>query len=154
MPSTTSQSEKLVATTIAMPEPAPPYGVSQHQFDGPVSWAISAVAGFVATLLYFRRKVSRDSTEITKDKAESNLVQTLRDERNEAMNAAREAWDRRTTDAEEIAGLRKENEYLKRDVAKLTTQVDELKAQLAVVFNALRTMKPDFAGMLPPTQSA
>jgi hypothetical protein len=144
-----TRQEKLIPV-VSMPDPALPYGISLNRYDGPVSWAISALVAFFGAVLWLRRRTSRDNTEIAKDRAETNLVSVLREERDRAMNEAREAWARRTGDAEKIAHLEAENGFLKRDVQALSNQVNELKQQLGLVFNAIRTIKPDFALQLPP----
>ncbi|MCA0214665.1 MAG: hypothetical protein LCH79_15995 [Proteobacteria bacterium] len=129
-----------IVTTIAVPPasplPAPPHGDQ-------ISWIIGAAASFIATLLWLRRKTSRDSTEIAKDRAEENLIGTLRAERDRAMAAAAEAWDRRTKDAEEIAGLSAKNAYLEREVARLSTEMTQLQMRLAQVTDALARLPQD-----------
>lgn len=138
--------EKIVATTLSVPEPHPPQGMSQY--DGPISWVISAAGGLLAASFWFRRRMSRDTTEIVKDRAEANLVQTLREERDRAMNEARDAWARRTTDAQRIAGLEAENRYLKQDVDRLSGLVNEMQLRLDMVTSALVSIRPDIK--LPP----
>ena len=78
----------------------------------------------------------------TKDKAETNLIAVLTAERDRAMNEAREAWARRTQDAEEIAGLKAQNKYLERDVQALREQVAGLQQQLETVTAALHALRP------------
>jgi hypothetical protein len=141
--------DKIVATTLATPPAAPPVVTP---YSDQVTWLLGAVGSAIATLLWLRRKTSRDSTEIAKDRAEQNLVQTLTLERDKAMADAREAWARRTADAEQIAGLKSENEYLKRDVERLGKQVNDLTLRLDMVTSALSTIKPDFR--LPPANPA
>lgn len=138
--------EKTVATTQAIPDPPPLF--STNQYEGPVSWVINAAVAFMVAVFWLRRKAHRDNTEITKDKAESNLVQTLREERDRAMREAREAWARRTADAERIAELATKNEYLERDVQALKHQVSDLTLRLDLALSTLSTLKPDF--QLPP----
>lgn len=135
-------SENLVATTQALPDPPPLTGVGH--FNEQASWALYVVGAVLAGFLWFRRKASRVSTEINNDRAEVNIVGTLTKERDKAMADAREAWTRRTQDAEQIARLSSENEYLKRDVATLTQRVGELQQSLDAVMTALSTLKPDF----------
>lgn len=139
--------EKIVATTLSIPEPPPLQGVGHYSEQA--SWVLYAIGAVIAGFFWFRRKTSRDSTEITKDRAEENLVKTLATERDKAMADAREAWARRTQDAEQIARLYLENEYLKRDVATLTQRVGELQTSLDAVMHALSTIKPDFK-LTPP----
>lgn len=141
--------EKLVATTLAMPEPPPLHGTSAY--DGPVSWVISAAGAVIAAVFWLRRKAHRDNTEITKDKAESNLVRTLIEERDRAMNEAREAWARRTKDAEQIATLHAENGHLKQDMERLERRFHDLQLRFDMVLSAINAIKPDFR--LPPIPS-
>ena len=133
---------KLVATTLAIPDVPPLQGI--NHYEGPLWWTISAVGAVLAGFFWFRRKVSYDNKEIAKDGAESSIIKTLIEERDKAMKDAREAWARRTFDAQRIASLEMENGFLKRDIASLTAQVGELKRTVDLVMNAITSMRPDF----------
>lgn len=126
--------DNIVATTQASPAPPPLHGAITN--TDPLSVALGAIGGALAIFVSFRRRLSRDNTEVAKDRAETNLVQTLREERDKAMADAREAWDRRTKDAQAIAKLTTENEYLKRDMQRLEGEVQELKESIEILRNA------------------
>ena len=59
----------------------------------------------IGTILWLRRRVSRDNTEVAKDKGEKQLVERLITERDLAAADAREAWKQRNADAQSIARL-------------------------------------------------
>lgn len=127
--------DKLTALTQALPDPLPLQGGGHY--EGPLSWVISGVGGLILASIWFRRRMSRDGAEIAKDRAETNIVEVLRQERDKAMGDAREAWARRTADAEQIAALRSENEFLKRDINRLSEELEELKESVAILRHAL-----------------
>lgn len=107
-------------------------------------WYLSGAFGLVATLMWLRRRVSRDNAEIVKDRAEGTLLQIALQERDKAMEDARKAWAQRTTDAEKIAGLRAENEYLKGEVSRLRDSFARVDNHLAQVLQAVRAVNPQF----------
>lgn len=134
--------DKLVATTQALPDPIPLIG--QGHYSDQVSYVLWGAGVALAGFFWVRRKFSSDNTAIAKDAAEKSLVQVLREERDKAMAEAREAWARRTQDAERIASLESENKFLKRDI-------EVVKQQLAYVIAAIKTIQPDFPITVHPS---
>lgn len=133
--------DNIVATTLAIPD-SPPL---QPAHGDPATWVLGSAAGVIASAFFWvRRRLSRDKTEMLKDRAEEGVIAQLRDlvikvqeERDRAHADAREAWARRTADAELIAAYRAENEYLKRDVQRLSEEVHELQESVAILRSAL-----------------
>lgn len=103
-----------------------------------------AVSAFLATVLVLRRRLSRDSTEITKDRAEASLISRLQGERDQAREEARQAREQRTGDAQAIARLTAENEHLRGDVERMTTDIRRLVRGLSR--EARQVLATDFAG--------
>lgn len=85
------------------------------------------VMALVGAILWLRRRTSRDGVELIKDRTEGQLLNTLREERNEMMKTAQVAWSRATADAGTIAQLRAENEYLKRELTDARHQVAAIR---------------------------
>lgn len=133
--------DKTVTTSTAVIASFPPPNASHGDYVG---WMVGTTASVIAAILWLRRRTSRDSTEIAKDRAEESLIGKLANERDKAMEAAAEAWSRRTEDAKEIAGLRATNEYLKRDIERLTLDVERLSRQLDQVSAAMARITPGF----------
>jgi hypothetical protein len=88
----------------------------------PREWfaALAGVAGAaVGGLLLLRRRLSRDGVEVTKDRAEVDLVATLRAERNAAVTEAKREREQRTADAEKIARLEAQNSDFQSDLRRM-----------------------------------
>jgi hypothetical protein len=101
-----------------------------YPVEPPSGFHIGSIVGATVTvigaLLWLRRRTSRDGLEIAKDRAEINTVAMLQNERNKAMEEAREAWRRRTEDAETIARLTGEVQHLSQKSALLEERVTTL----------------------------
>lgn len=96
-------------------------------------WLAGGVATLVSGVLWLRRRTSRDGVELIKDRTEGRLLQTAIEERDKAMEQAREAWGQRTTDAGQLGQLRAENEYLKRELATAQQQITDIRAGVMAV---------------------
>jgi predicted nucleic acid-binding Zn-ribbon protein len=82
----------------------------------------TAVAAIGGAVLVLRRKLSRDNVEIVKDRLEADalprLVETLREERDDAMAEIRRIRDQRTVDAEIIARLMSDKAHLEAEARR------------------------------------
>lgn len=112
---TKSVQEQLVNPTSAMP------------ITGGTA-TITGIGSILATIfiLWLRRKLSRDSSQIVQDRAEGITVKTLMEVNkslaveNERVKAeAREAWGYRTADARTIARLESDNQHLNQELERL-----------------------------------
>lgn len=105
------------------------------------------LAAVIAGIFHFRRKASRDSTEIVKDRAEGQLfAQMMTDregilkERDAARSSEREAWDHANKCAVINAKLQSDNEYMQQEIKRLTQMVSELQVTLDQVRNKLQSL--------------
>ena len=103
-------------------------------------WGAGIVA-LVSSGALLRRKLSRDHVELTKDRAESAIVNLLLKERDEGQVAVRdaqanmrEAWKERHADAEAIARLTAENAYQAAEIARLSAEMESFKRVLARLY--------------------
>lgn len=117
-----------VATAVV--QTAGAAGAAGGGIGGAVSAAVAGVGGLVAAATVLRRRLSRDATEMTKDRAESRFVEVLLRERDEAIAEAREAMRARQANVEDIARLTAENAHQEREIARLTTEFAALKKML------------------------
>lgn len=109
------------AVTVAPANPALPVTPESAYGIGGL-----AMAAGVA-LLWLRRRLSRDTLEAVKDRAEGGLVKTLMEvnaglvkENERLMQTANEAWKVRNADAVRIATLEGQLEAMRRDLERLT----------------------------------
>jgi len=106
-----------------------------------VTAAVSTVGG-VALL---RRRLSRDRTEMTKDRAESAFITQLLKERDAAVTLARDAWRDRQTDVESIARLQAQNAYQQSEIERLKAEFGSLKRLIARLYPETRVfLESDF----------
>jgi hypothetical protein len=110
--------------------------------------AVGGALGTVGSVMFLRRKNSRDNAEMARDRSEENHLTALRLERDEAMRDAREAWTTRTADAQKIAHLTAENEALRRDIARMLIEFDRLERHLQKLQRAVVRLVPDAAAVL------
>ena len=96
--------------------------------EGTSLWTLGA--GALGSLLYLRRFLSRQNVDIRKDSAESNLIKTLQDERDKAMQAATEAWKSKAEDAKLIGELTGEIRSLRQAMTELKEELDSVNARL------------------------
>lgn len=115
-----------------------------------IGFLLSMVAG---AIFYVRRRMSRDNTEVIKDRGEGFLVTSfmqdrerlqkeheaevlrLSTERDAARASERTAWTTANTTAVENARLQSENEYQQRELTRLTAAMADLQKQ----FDAIKT---------------
>ena len=79
---------------------------------------LAFVGGIGAAWHTMRRTHSRDGVDDAKDKAETGIISRLQHERDEAREEAQRERERRTQDAQTIARLEAENEYLQRELRR------------------------------------
>lgn len=100
---------------------------------GGVALTLAAVVG---AILHFRRKASRDGTEIVKDRTEGQLItdmmkdrEAILKDRDGARESERAAWVAHNQVSVENARLKAENEYQQREIARLTKAMEDLQKQ-------------------------
>lgn len=101
---------------------------------GVIGIAVTLILGFMG----LRRRWSKDNLELTKDRAETNLIasyqKTIADleERNKRLDEnAREAWKSRAEDAKRIGELTAKVENLTTTNQNLEKRITELSAMVA-----------------------
>lgn len=136
--------------------------------------AVGIVGTFVTivgVIMYLRRKLSRDGTEIIKDRAEGHLlsqyikdrenlmkehdteIKAERAEREAAKASERMAWDKANAMAVENARLKSDNEYQQREIARLTAAMNHLQIEfdkIKVRLQALSTGATGHSGFNDP----
>lgn len=133
---TKSVQEQLVNPTSAMP------------ITGGTA-TITGIGSILATIfiLWLRRRLSRDSSQIVQDRADGITVKTLLEvnkslatENERVKTEAREAWSYRTADARTIARLESDNTHL-------TQELERLRLLVQPVVTAARELED--SGMMP-----
>jgi hypothetical protein len=113
-----------------------------------VGWtaAATAVIGAAGGAALLRRRLSKDHTEMTKDRVESEFVVLLLRERDDALESAREAWRVRQVDAESIARLTSQNAYQQQEIERLKAEFAAFKRLIARMYPATRVfLESDFS---------
>lgn len=102
---------------------------------------MTIVFTLIGAVLWLRRRISRDSLEVKRDRGEGNLLEIVIGERNNAMADARDAWAHRAKDAERIGQLTAEVHMLRiltdrqeSEISSLRQEVREMRAEI----NAMR----------------
>jgi hypothetical protein len=95
---------------------------------------LTAVGG--AALL--RRRLSRDRTEITKDRVENDFLVLLLKERDQAIAGSHEAWRQREVDAESIARLSSQNTFQQQEIDRLHADFEKFKRLIARLYPTTR----------------
>jgi len=85
-----------------------------------------------------RRRLSRDKTEMTKDRVEDNFISVLLKERDSALADAREAWRVRQVDVESIARLTSQNLYQQGEIERLRDEFRAFKRLIVRLYPASR----------------
>lgn len=116
-----------------------------QQFAGWGAAVLTAVGG--GALL--RRRLSRDRTEITKDRVENDFLVVLLKERDQALADAREVLREREADAESIARLNMQNQFQQREIDRLQSEFERFKKLIGRLYPTTRVfLESDFQ---PPT---
>lgn len=105
------------------------------------------LAATVWAIFHYRRKASRDNTEIVKDRVEGDLIANMmRDreavikERDAAAASERIAWTEHNKVTVENAGLKATVEYQQREIARLTQAMTELQKQFDEIKDRLQKL--------------
>lgn len=95
---------------------------------------LTTILGIIGTVMWFRRRISRDNLEVKKESAEQSILATLQEERDKAMAAAEKAWASRATDAQligklssEVKHLSETNQSLQADIKRMSEEMKELR---------------------------
>ena len=135
----------------ALPRHRAAFVASPMETPDPQNWLAAALGGAAACLGAFaalRRRMSRDRTEIVKDRAEADIVARLVIERDAAVTEAKRVMSQRVADAETIARLVAENEDLNREVHRLLGSIRKMVRELPPEMR--RVMATDFQPLGPP----
>jgi hypothetical protein len=117
----------------------------------PQTWlgaAIGAAGTAITGALLLRRRLSRDNTEIVKDRAEADIVARLVIERDAAVAEAERVRRQHTSDAEAIARLTSENQALAREAERLLSSIRKMMRGLSP--EVQRVLATDFQPLGPP----
>jgi Spy/CpxP family protein refolding chaperone len=96
-------------------------------------WSAAGAAGvgLAGSAALLRRRLSRDKTEIVKDRAADRILKTAMAERDEARAEARAIWIARAEDSAAIARLTAQNEHQAAEIARLELEFESYKRMLA-----------------------
>lgn len=104
---------------------------------------VAGIGSIIGSLLYLRRRVSKDNVAIAGDKGEIARVKnitvvdaSLVAERDRAQKGEEDAWKLYNTLVIEVGGLRASNQYLKEENERLNTRVRRLEGKLGISFNS------------------
>ena len=99
---------------------------------------------------FLRRRLSRDSTEMTKDRTESKFVELLLADRDAAMASSREAWKTAQASAEAIARLVAENLHQTNEIHRLVDEFGAFKRMLIRLYPETRQfLSSDYPPLSP-----
>jgi hypothetical protein len=101
------------------------------------AWGAAGI-GLAGSATFLRRRLSRDRTEMTKDRVEGDLVQLLLRERDEAQKVAREALSARHAASEAVARLMAKTEAQASEIARLQREFTAFKRMLVRVYPETR----------------
>ncbi len=126
-------------TTIAVPEGAA------------VGGSILGVVLFaIGTVLTLRKKLSKDNLEITKDRAETDLIKTYQDtirtlqEQNAKLDInARDAWRTRAEDAKRIGELTSKVEHLSEVNASMEKTIEQLRGEVSAAHQTTNELREE-----------
>lgn len=104
----------------------------------------------VSFILHYRRKASRDGTEIIKDRTEGKLIETLMVERDTSRTSEREAWTKVNELSVANARLESTNQYQREEIARLKQLVEQLQLQFDEVKTRLQKLSNGATGHTRP----
>lgn len=111
------------------------------------------LGAIVYAIFHFRRKASRDGTEIIKDRIEGKLIEDLhRDrenvlkERDAARDSERVAWDRANALAVTNASQAAKIEYQAQEIARLMAMVTEMQTTLDEMRHRIQQLSRNATG--------
>lgn len=94
---------------------------------------VSILAGIAATGLWLRRKISADSVEVAKDRAEENIISRLEKERDEYKKDTVEAYKK-------LEKVENERNLAIAKVSELTVEVEHLTKQVNHLEDMVRSL--------------
>ncbi len=101
------------------------------------AWGAGGV-GLIGSAALLRRRLSRDRTEIVKDRVEGSFVQQLVAERDSALAEWRTAVMARQADTQAIARLTTQNEHQAQEIFRLQAEFSTFKRMLARLYPEVR----------------
>lgn len=113
-----------------------------------INAVVAALTGAAASYFGLRRRYSRDSVAITRDKTETTFIVTLMAERDSAMKSAKEAWEKRTEDARAIARFEALDEAREREVNRLREEIFALRLHTRKLTAIIVRLDPQAAALL------
>lgn len=122
---------RVLAANTSVPSIAPIAADNTHLL-GPEG-IVATVAAIIGGIFFMRRKFFQDNADISKGKSETTLLANLAEQAETYKKDAKEAWARRTQDAETIA--------------RQTVQIENLRITLSLVIAVLREVAPERAAM-------
>lgn len=121
---------------------------------GAVGAGGAGALGLVGSAALVRRRLSRDRTEIVKDRVEGDYVERLLKDRDAALLEAREAWRVRQVDVESIARLTSQNLYQAQEIARLGVEMAAFKRLLIRLYPDTRELLDSTWGAMAPAPPA
>lgn len=107
----------------------------------------------ISAILHFRRKASRDGSEIVKDRTESELFRNMitdregiLKDRDAAKASEREAWDKANVLAVTNASQAAKIEYQAQEIARLMAMVSEMQATLDEMRRRIQQLSKNATG--------
>ncbi len=140
MPAATNEQPVNSQTTSTVgAAPAELFNVPLVGYGGGV---LGSLLTFVCSVMWFRRKISRDNLEIAKDQSEKKLLTIITEERDRAVLSAEAAWRTRTEDAKLIGQLTGEVKHLTEANTHLIRDVSSLREEIAKLRDIIHSMLP------------
>lgn len=99
----------------------------------------AAGIGLAGSAALLRRRLSRDKTEMVKDRAESTIVELLLKERDQARDEAQTALKTHHDDAQTIARLTVDSTYQSAEIARLVIEFAAYKRLMVRMYPETRT---------------
>lgn len=113
----------------------------------------SILALIIGAIFKFRRKKSRDGTEIIKDRTEGKLFtdmmvdrEAIMKDRDSARTSEREAWTRANEVSVENARLTEQNKHQAMEIARLVKAMEELQHQFDEIKVRLQSLSRGATG--------
>jgi seryl-tRNA synthetase len=124
--------------------------MSQGDPQGWIGALVGAAGALIGAVTLLRRRLSRDNTEVVKDRAEADIVARLVIERDAAITEAQRVREQRTSDAQTIARLVAENEAQAREVIRLLASIRKMVRGLPP--EVQKVLVTDFMPLGPPEE--
>lgn len=109
---------------------------------------VTLFVGAAAGYLGLRKRYSRDTAEITHDKAESGLIETLMRERLAALELAKGASDARLEDGKALARFEERMRQCDKETSRLGDEIFTLRLHVRHLTAIIVKLDPQAAGLL------